>query len=261
MLFRSSTIEHTVQSASQLVGGSRSRSQDFNVTQPQPARSDEFGIYTVPLTDPYNNAPPYNPNDGGQSFPSTRVASSTSVQGAGDYPGNSGDELDYKGYNYSPGYSKIPPSSAAPEQQAFFTPSRMPTSASGWPGTEPSYSERVARMFETKLYERPSYPSVAVHILLCIFAYPILVLTALAASGRSLFWSRFIVSIGCGIVGLSLGFSLIRFARHHLEACSKFTQPPLSQELLCRFFPSLITIFALVYSMGYRYSRISPNNW
>ncbi|TFK74366.1 hypothetical protein BDN72DRAFT_833278 [Pluteus cervinus] len=67
-------------------------------------------------------------------------------------------------------------------------------------------------------FEPPNWWYIGLHIAMCLVAYPIIILFILVAKDKSLFWTRFIVSLGCGILGLMLGFSLLRFGKTFLEA-------------------------------------------
>ena len=55
----------------------------------------------------------------------------------------------------------------------------------------------------------------------CLAAYPLLYAVSVIASNRSLFWARFFVGAGCGLVGFTLGFFITEMAKFHLEASSK----------------------------------------
>ncbi|KAF9448060.1 hypothetical protein P691DRAFT_730398 [Macrolepiota fuliginosa MF-IS2] len=67
-------------------------------------------------------------------------------------------------------------------------------------------------------YEVPQWKLLTVHVLLCLLAYPFLLLFVRVARGRTLFQTRVAVGAGCGVVGFLLGLSLIGLARRHLEA-------------------------------------------
>lgn len=75
-------------------------------------------------------------------------------------------------------------------------------------------------------YEEPQWKNLIVHSLLCILTYPVLFVSVVLASGRSLFWARFIVGAGCGITGALLGMSLGQLVRPHLEAAGTFPPHP-----------------------------------
>ncbi|KAF8919143.1 hypothetical protein CPB85DRAFT_881024 [Mucidula mucida] len=69
-------------------------------------------------------------------------------------------------------------------------------------------------------FEQPHWRKIALHIFLVALAYPILLIFVIIARDKSLFWSRFVVSIGCGIIGFGLGLSLINLGRPFLEAAT-----------------------------------------
>ncbi|KAG6828760.1 hypothetical protein H0H92_006839 [Tricholoma furcatifolium] len=50
-------------------------------------------------------------------------------------------------------------------------------------------------------FQVPQWTQIFVHILLCIVSYPLLLVVMLIARNKSLFWTRFIVGVGCGLVG------------------------------------------------------------
>ena len=70
-------------------------------------------------------------------------------------------------------------------------------------------------------FEPPDWRMLILHTVLCVTAYPILLIFATIAYNKTLFWTRFLVGGGCGLVGVSLGLSLITLGRSHLEAASK----------------------------------------
>ena len=62
-----------------------------------------------------------------------------------------------------------------------------------------------------------------IHVLMCVVAYPLLTITTVVATkGKTLFWTRFVVGLGCGIVGFALGLSLLALGKAFLEAASKW---------------------------------------
>ncbi|KAG5639156.1 hypothetical protein H0H81_006415 [Sphagnurus paluster] len=67
-------------------------------------------------------------------------------------------------------------------------------------------------------FEAPHRKTILFHIVLCVVTYPILLLVTIIARERSLFWTRFIVGLGCGILGLIIGLSLLKLAQPLLEA-------------------------------------------
>ncbi|KAJ3571183.1 hypothetical protein NP233_g3915 [Leucocoprinus birnbaumii] len=69
-------------------------------------------------------------------------------------------------------------------------------------------------------FEAPKWKTLALHTVLCLATYPFLLIFVVIAKDRTLFWARVAVGVGCGIAGVSLGMSLIRLARSHLEAAA-----------------------------------------
>ncbi|KAG6816867.1 hypothetical protein H0H87_002188 [Tephrocybe sp. NHM501043] len=69
-------------------------------------------------------------------------------------------------------------------------------------------------------FEAPRWGRILLHTVLCIVSYPILLAITLIARNKSFFWSRFIVGVGCGFVGVYLGYSLLKLAKRHLEAAT-----------------------------------------
>ncbi|KAG5350089.1 hypothetical protein C0989_000213, partial [Termitomyces sp. Mn162] len=85
----------------------------------------------------------------------------------------------------------------------------------------PSYSLHSASLGKQPLasgFEKPYWRDILLHIALCLVSYPILLAVTLVARNKSIFWTRFIVGVGCGLVGLGLGYSLLTLAKSHLEA-------------------------------------------
>ncbi|KAF9526688.1 hypothetical protein CPB83DRAFT_769770 [Crepidotus variabilis] len=67
-------------------------------------------------------------------------------------------------------------------------------------------------------FERPQWRNFGIHFALCAVAYPTLLIFVILARGRDLFWARVLVGMGCGLTGLTLGFSLLRLSRPIIEA-------------------------------------------
>lgn len=72
-----------------------------------------------------------------------------------------------------------------------------------------------------RLFEAPKWRTFAVHTALCLAAYPFLLIFVVIAQDRTLFLTRVIVGLGCGIIGILLAISLVRLARGHLEAAGE----------------------------------------
>ncbi|KDR74467.1 hypothetical protein GALMADRAFT_71149 [Galerina marginata CBS 339.88] len=88
----------------------------------------------------------------------------------------------------------------------------------------PPLSHRFHRPMErhpfAEGYEVPQWRQLILHIGLCALAYPILLVFVIASTGKSLFWARFSVGAGCGLLGFMLGLSLLNLARGILEAAT-----------------------------------------
>ncbi|KAK7051334.1 hypothetical protein VNI00_004834 [Paramarasmius palmivorus] len=69
-------------------------------------------------------------------------------------------------------------------------------------------------------FERPEWGKILLHIGLCVAAFPVLLLFVFIARNRNLFWCRAIVGIGCGLIGVSLGLSLVQLGKRFLEAAT-----------------------------------------
>ncbi|KAL0949830.1 hypothetical protein HGRIS_009865 [Hohenbuehelia grisea] len=72
----------------------------------------------------------------------------------------------------------------------------------------------------SKSFEPPDWRLLVLHVAACVLAYPILLIFVLIAKEKSLFWTRFIVSCGCGAVGFCLGLSLLNLGKSFLEAAT-----------------------------------------
>ncbi|RDB19547.1 hypothetical protein Hypma_013386 [Hypsizygus marmoreus] len=69
-------------------------------------------------------------------------------------------------------------------------------------------------------FEAPEWRQILIHIGLCLVAYPLLMIFIVIARRKPLFWTRFIVSMGCGAIGLVLGLSLLHLGKNFLEAAT-----------------------------------------
>ena len=90
----------------------------------------------------------------------------------------------------------------------------------------PSYPPRTStrRHPFASQFEAPNWQPLLIHFFLCLLAYPTLLLVVFLASSRPLFWTRTIVSLGCGLIGFTLGLSLLGLGRGFLEAASLFLE-------------------------------------
>lgn len=167
-------------------------------------------------------------------------------------PRPSTDYNQYDPYNeygqqqpYSPRFSPIRPS-IPPENQALLHPQHSNVPRRPAPldlrSTTPTHREdtRIASIsiLKTPLsavfkkrpkehpfsrnFEAPHWWYIGLHATLCLISYPIILLFILVAKDRSLFWTRFIVSAGCGLIGFMLGLSLLRMGKSFLEASSEW---------------------------------------
>ncbi|KAJ3509093.1 hypothetical protein NLJ89_g5402 [Agrocybe chaxingu] len=71
-----------------------------------------------------------------------------------------------------------------------------------------------------KDFEVPQWSKFAWHTGFCGLAYPVLLLFVRLAQDRTLFWARLFTGVGCGVIGLILGISLLKLARGILEAAT-----------------------------------------
>lgn len=70
-------------------------------------------------------------------------------------------------------------------------------------------------------FESPSFPRIAILVVLCLSAYPALYILTLVARDKSLFVARLIVAMWCSGVGFALGYLLVKIGVQHLEAASE----------------------------------------
>ena len=83
--------------------------------------------------------------------------------------------------------------------------------------------ERAQRHPFAEGFEPPRWRMISVHVLLCVIAYPLLLIcTVVATKGKTLFWTRLVVGLGCGIVGFCLGLSLLALGKAFFEAASEW---------------------------------------
>ncbi|KAG6915382.1 hypothetical protein DXG01_011754 [Tephrocybe rancida] len=99
-------------------------------------------------------------------------------------------------------------------------PSKIPESPPFYPAPAKARSIRGKHPFANG-FEVPHWKQILLHTALCLVSYPILLAVTLIARNKSIFWTRFIVGVGCGFVGLYLGYSLLTLAKCHLEAASE----------------------------------------
>lgn len=85
-----------------------------------------------------------------------------------------------------------------------------------------THSKTPRRHPFAKNFELPHWKRILVHVLLCLVAYPLLTVFTIIARDRPLFWTRLIVGLGCGVVGFSLGLSLLGLGKAFLEAASTY---------------------------------------
>ncbi|KAG7096538.1 hypothetical protein E1B28_003965 [Marasmius oreades] len=107
------------------------------------------------------------------------------------------------------------PSTATEVDSFLNTPSPF---SDGFPS--PSKARRHPIPFASKGFEPPEWKKIILHVFLCVVSYPFLLLVIAIANERTIFWCRTIVGIGCGIVGVSLGLSLMELAKAFLEAAT-----------------------------------------
>jgi len=103
-------------------------------------------------------------------------------------------------------------SSPSPNYSTYFDTTPPSTSGFG------KFPKPQARHPFAKNFEVPQWRNLAIHIGLCASSYPFLLIFVIMGRGQTLFWSRFFVGAGSGIMGLMLGLSLMRLARGVLEA-------------------------------------------
>ncbi|KAG8731824.1 hypothetical protein FRC12_019553 [Ceratobasidium sp. 428] len=67
-------------------------------------------------------------------------------------------------------------------------------------------------------FEPVPVKALVIHTALCFASFPFVYLLCMAASGLSLFWSRAIVGAVSGVVGLALGYNIIKLSRRGVES-------------------------------------------
>ena len=72
-----------------------------------------------------------------------------------------------------------------------------------------------------RLFERPKWKHLWLHVFLCIASYPVIYAGTILARDKSLFWARVIVGLWCAGVGVAIGWSLLAYASRFLEAASE----------------------------------------
>lgn len=100
---------------------------------------------------------------------------------------------------------------------APFLPKYEANDYSGWPGRPTSPSADFGGKWP---FERPDWKRLAFYVIICLFAWPFLLLVSLIANHKSIFWARFIVALGSGALGFGLALVLLEFAKRFLEAAS-----------------------------------------
>ncbi|KAJ7241979.1 hypothetical protein C8J57DRAFT_1367999 [Mycena rebaudengoi] len=69
-------------------------------------------------------------------------------------------------------------------------------------------------------FEVPEWKVILFHVAFCAISYPVLLVFVLVADNMTLFWSRLLVGMGCGAVGVALGIMLARLGQRFLEAAT-----------------------------------------
>ncbi|KAF9040663.1 hypothetical protein BJ165DRAFT_1530546 [Panaeolus papilionaceus] len=89
-------------------------------------------------------------------------------------------------------------------------------------GTSMAFSVTATRSKNPfgQIFETPRWSMIIIHIVLCGLAYPVLLGFVSLAAGRSLFLARLLIGLGCSIVGLTLGMSLLALAKGIFEAAT-----------------------------------------
>lgn len=72
-------------------------------------------------------------------------------------------------------------------------------------------------------FEPPNWKFIIIHVVLGVLSYPVLLIFEAIARDKTLFWTRLLVSVGCGLVGFCLGLSLIGLGKAYLEAAGRST--------------------------------------
>ena len=98
------------------------------------------------------------------------------------------------------------------------------------PPVSPSYRNGVISVPKrakshpfSESFEPPRWRIILIHVLMCVVAYPLLMITTVVATkGKTLFWTRLVVGLGCGIIGCALGLSLLALGKAFLEAASEW---------------------------------------
>jgi len=104
--------------------------------------------------------------------------------------------------------------SPSPNLSKYFDTTPPPTSTLG------RFPKPPARHPFAKDFEVPQWKKLAIHTGICVLSYPFLLIFVIMGQGRTLFWARVFVGVGCGILGVTLGLSLVHLARGVLEAAS-----------------------------------------
>ena len=92
----------------------------------------------------------------------------------------------------------------------------------GWSQTQRAPTRR--HPFASQ-FEAPDWQQLVIHTVICLLAYPLLLLVVFVASSRPLFWTRTIVGLGCGIIGFTLGLIPLAVGQKFLEAAGAFFNP------------------------------------
>ncbi|KAF8811878.1 hypothetical protein BYT27DRAFT_7088549 [Phlegmacium glaucopus] len=84
----------------------------------------------------------------------------------------------------------------------------------------PAFSRKLKQHPFMTGCEPPQWRNMAVHVVLCGLAYPVLLASVIVAQGKTLFWARLFVGVGSSLLGLMLGVSLTVSGRRMLEAAT-----------------------------------------
>jgi hypothetical protein len=70
-------------------------------------------------------------------------------------------------------------------------------------------------------FERPNFTRIAIHTVLCLFAYPVFYILTLVGRDEQLFTVRLLVAMWCAGIGFALRYSLLEIGAQHIEAASE----------------------------------------
>ncbi|KAK7061328.1 hypothetical protein R3P38DRAFT_3489065, partial [Favolaschia claudopus] len=121
---------------------------------------------------------------------------------------------------FDPQHLYTGPTSNGRKRDPFMSPSETDFLKTPLSALFPDGIPKPPRRQLFRSFEAPEWAYILIHLTFCVLAYPVLLVFVVIANHRTIFWSRLVVGLGCGVVGLALAASLTRLAQRYMEAAT-----------------------------------------